>query len=131
MTDVVLVIIVTIYSAVVLYAGWSLIQTRAELDRRIDELAAERRRLRDTEEQALDLVDKVVPLIAKTDWMTGAWKGQFNALVHLEKKRNDAVDTARRAIWEIPVVRDHVQKSLTFGESITVSEPPKIPGADQ
>jgi hypothetical protein len=41
--------------------------------------------------------------------MTGRWNGQFNALVHLENKRNTTVDNARKALWEIPLVRDHIR----------------------
>jgi hypothetical protein len=131
MTTAVLVFIVTVYSAVVLFTAWSLIQTRSELDRRIDELTMERRRLRETEKQATELVGKVTPLIEKTDWMTGRWNGQFDTLVRLENQRNAAVDTARQAIWEIPIVRDHIAKSLTFGEDITVSEPTENNGASK
>jgi hypothetical protein len=113
MTDGVLVLLVTIYSAVILFTAWCLINVRAELDKRIDDLVIQRRRLKETEEQALALVDKVTPLIEKTDWMTGRWQGQFSTLVALENKRNAKVDTARRAIWEIPIVRDHIERSIT------------------
>ncbi|MFJ6508632.1 hypothetical protein [Streptomyces sp. NPDC091879] len=113
MNNYVLVFVVTVYSAVVLVAAWGLVTTRAELDKRLDELVMQRRRLKETEEQALALVDKVTPLIEKTDWMTGRWQGQFSTLVHLENKRNAKVDTARRAIWEIPIVRDHIERSIT------------------
>jgi hypothetical protein len=123
MNNAVIIFIVTVYSAVVLYAAWSLINTRSELDKRLEELAIERQRLKETEEQALALVAKVTPLIEKTDWMTGRWQGQFSTLVHLENKRNIKVDTARRAIWEIPIVRDHIERSLTFGDDLTVSAP--------
>jgi hypothetical protein len=131
MTTAVLVFIVTVYSAVVLFTAWSLVQTRSELDRRIDELTMERRRLRETEKQATELVGKVTPLIEKTDWMTGRWNGQYATLVRLENQRNAAVDTARQAIWEIPIVRDHIAKSLTLGEDITVSEPTENNGASK
>lgn len=113
MNNYVIVFIVTVYSAVVLYAAWGLVTTRAELDKRLDELVMQRRRLKETEEQALALVDKVTPLIEKSDWMTGRWQGQFSTLVALENKRNAKVDTARRAIWEIPIVRDHIERSIT------------------
>jgi hypothetical protein len=109
MNDYVLVFGVTVYSALVLYAGCSLLKTRAVLDEKIAELEAERKRLKETEDQVLEVVSRVTPLIEKTDWMTGAWKGQFNALVHLENKRNTTVDNARKALWEIPLVRDHIR----------------------
>jgi hypothetical protein len=110
-TTTVLVFVVTVYSAVVLFTAWSLISVRSELDRKIDELATERKRLKATEDQALELVDKVVPLIEKTSWMSGQWKGQFDTLVRLENERNARVDVARRAIWKIPVVLEHIRKT--------------------
>lgn len=131
MNNVILVFIVTVYSAVVLFTAWSLVQTRAELDRRIDQLTMQRRRLNETEKQATELVARVTPLIKKTDWMTGRWNGQFNTLVRLENERNDAVDTARRAIWEIPIVRDHITDSLNFGDDIEISEPTENNGASK
>jgi hypothetical protein len=115
--DYVLVFGVTVYSALVLYAGCSLLKTRDALDAKIAELDAERQRLKETEEQALALVDKVTPLIEKTDWMTGRWSGQFDTLVRLENKRNTKVDTARRALWEIPIVRDHIERITNNGEN--------------
>lgn len=51
----------------------------------------------------------VVPLIEKSDWMTGRWKGQFLQLVELETIRNNAVDKARRVLWEIPAVKAHIR----------------------
>lgn len=108
MNNVILVFIVTVYSAVVLYAGWSLIQTRAELDRRIDELAAERRRLRETEKQAGELIDKVVPLIEKTAWDVYWRAGNASRALSEEAARNRNVDIARKALWKIPLVREHL-----------------------
>jgi hypothetical protein len=107
----VLVFVVTVYSAIVLFTACSLIKVRTELERTIESLHAERKRLKATEDQALELVDKVVPLIEKTDWMTGQWKGQFNTLVRLENERNARVDEARRAIWRIPVVLEHIRNT--------------------
>lgn len=67
-------------------------------------------RVAETEAQTLALVDKVTPLIAKSDWMTGRWGGQFNALVQMENKRNELVDTTRKALWDIPFVADYINE---------------------
>jgi hypothetical protein len=109
MTTTILVLVTTIYSAVVLYAGCSLVKTRAELDKRIDELAAERRRLRETQEQSLELVDKVVPLIEKTAWDVYWRAGNSGRAVAEENDRNIKVEIARKALWKIPLVRDHIR----------------------
>lgn len=66
------------------------------------------KRLTNTENQSLDLVNKVTPLVEKTDWMTGRWGGQFDTLVAMENKRNLRVEEARKAIWAIPLVSDFV-----------------------
>jgi hypothetical protein len=108
-TKTILVLIGTIYSAVVLYVAWSLIQVRSELDKRIDELAAERRRLRETQEQSLELVDKVVPLIEKTAWDVYWRAGNSGRAVAEENDRNIKVEIARKALWKIPLVRDHIR----------------------
>lgn len=52
----------------------------------------------------------VMPLIEKTDWMTGRWNGQFERLVEFEKIRNDKVDTARRHLWTLPVIQDTIAR---------------------
>lgn len=101
------------YSISVLVMVWRLINITAELDRISDELARERGARQKVEEQSLRLVEKVAPLIEQTDWMTGRWHGQFNTLVRLENKRNEAATAARRALWDIPLVADHLKK--TFG----------------
>jgi hypothetical protein len=78
-----------------------------------------RRRLWDTERYARDVVTSVVPLVAKSDWMTGRWKGQFNTLQQLEQERNDAVDNVRRKINSIPLVQE-VTKALVDDRKIGI-----------
>lgn len=56
-----------------------------------------------------ELVTAITPLIEKTDWMSGRWKGQFDTLVALEQKRNNAVVVARKALWDIPLVGEHTR----------------------
>ncbi|MER5754332.1 hypothetical protein [Streptomyces sp. NPDC002088] len=105
--------IVVLYTAALLYAAWSAISLRSQLDRTKDELLGERLRRRRTEKQALALVEKVTPLIEQTDWITGRWNGQYNTLVRMEMERNFAVVEARRAMWDIPLVADHIKN--TYG----------------
>jgi hypothetical protein len=132
MTNTAIVItIVTVWVGCMLFMAWALINLRAQLDQRTDELIMERVRHRKTEEQALALVEKVTPLIEQTDWMTGRWHGQFNTLQRLEAKRNEAVVQARRALWGIPLVADHIKQSINFGDSITVSDQTKNYGASK
>jgi hypothetical protein len=97
------------WCGVVWYLAYYLIKVRAELAKTTDELHAERVRRFKTEYHANELVDVVTPLIEKTDWMTGRWGGQFATLVRMEDARNTIVDSARKAIWEIPIVADHIR----------------------
>jgi predicted transcriptional regulator len=115
MNTAILIAVIVAWVGLMMFMAWALINLRTQLDRKIDELAMERDRRRRTEKQALALVEKVTPLIKQTDWMTGAWHGQFSTLQRLEADRNTAVVTARRALWEIPLVADHIKK--TYGES--------------
>ena len=55
------------------------------------------------------LVQGVMSLIEKTDWMTGRWHGRFNELVALENKRNAAVDLVRKRLWDVPEIREYIQ----------------------
>ncbi|MFE4681578.1 hypothetical protein ACFRNJ_12170 [Streptomyces sp. NPDC056721] len=100
------------FTLALLFTAWCAIELRTKLDHANLQLSIERTRRRDieerlsrTEHRVADFVAKVAPLIAKTDWMTGRWHGQFQALVHLENKRNTAVDTARRALGDIPMIK--------------------------
>lgn len=115
MNTAVVITIVTVWVGCMLFMAWTLINLRTQLDRKTDELIMERVRHRKTEQQSLQLVEKVVPLIEQTDWMTGRWHGQFNTLQRLESNRNAAVVAARRALWSIPLVAEHLKN--TYGES--------------
>jgi hypothetical protein len=95
-----------------MFMAWALINLRTQLDQRTDELAVAHRRRQKVEEQSLRLVEKVTPLIEQTDWMTGRWHGQFHLLQKKESDRNAAVVSARRALWDIPLVADHLKKSI-------------------
>jgi hypothetical protein len=111
MNNDVIIFIVTVYSAVVLYAGCSLVKTRAALEEKIAELEAERQRLTETEAQTLEFVDKVVPLIEKTSWDI-YWKaGNGVRALTEESSRNQKVEIARKALWKIPLVRDHIRNT--------------------
>lgn len=114
--------VTVVYLLSLVFTAWCAIELRAQLDKANDTILFERSRRRRTEEEALDLVAKVTPLIEKTDWMTGRWHGQFNTLVGLENKRNEQVDQARRALWSIPLVADHIAQSLSFGDHLTVTD---------
>jgi low affinity Fe/Cu permease len=127
----VVITICVVWVGCMMFMAWHLINLRTELDRKIDELIMERVAHRKTRDSALALVEKVTPLIEQTDWMTGRWHGQFNTLQRLETKRNEAVVTARRALWEIPLVAEHIKKNVTFGDSITVSDQTKNYGASK
>lgn len=84
-------------------------QIIGERIRHVAEVAVERARRVQSEDQTLALVDKIYPLIVKTDWMTGRWNGQFNTLVGLENKRNAQINEARRVLWTIPLVASYVR----------------------
>jgi hypothetical protein len=127
----VVVTICVVWVGCMLFMAWHLINLRTELDRKIDELIMERVAHRKSRESALALVEKVTPLIEQTDWMTGRWHGQFQTLVRMESKRNEAVVAARRALWDIPLVAEHIKKSVTFGETIAVSDQTKNYGASK
>jgi hypothetical protein len=49
-------------------------------------------------------VSAVLPLLEKTDWMTGRWNGQFDTLKRLENTRNGAVARATSAFARLPAV---------------------------
>jgi hypothetical protein len=121
MNAILLIAVIVAWVGILMFMAWALINLRTQLDRKIDELVMERDRRHKTEKQALRLVEKVTPLLAQSDWMTGRWHGQFSTLQRLEADRNTAVVQARRALWDIPLVADHIKKSLTT----------KTPGADQ
>jgi hypothetical protein len=106
-----IVISAAVYAVSLLVMLWRLIETQARLDRTETELQIEHTRRLSTEDQALQLVEKVTPLIEKTDWMTGRWSGQFSTLLRMENDRNDLVDNARRSIWSIPLVADHIKNN--------------------
>lgn len=63
-------------------------------------------RLEATEAGSADLVTALLPLLEKTDWMTGRWGGQFNTLVRLENTRNTHVEALRRAVSRLPAVAE-------------------------
>uniref|UniRef100_A0AAU3I6K3 Uncharacterized protein n=1 Tax=Streptomyces sp. NBC_01393 TaxID=2903851 RepID=A0AAU3I6K3_9ACTN len=112
MTTWIIIGVTALFSLTLLFTAWCAIELRTKLDRATLDLSVERRHRRDIEERLAktehrveDFVAKVSPLIAKSDWMTGRWHGQFQALVHLENKRNAAVDTARRAMGDIPMIK--------------------------
>jgi hypothetical protein len=127
----VVIAICVVWVGCMLFMAWHLINLRTELDRKIDELVMERVHRRKIEEASLSLVDKVTPLIEQTDWMTGRWHGQFHALQSMEAKRNERVVAARRALWDIPMVAAHIKKSLTFGDTVAVSDQTKNYGANK
>lgn len=100
------------YTVALLWISWNLIKLRQKLDKAEIDLIVERRRRMEAEEvlartelRVVDFAAKMSPLIAKSDWMTGRWGGQFDTLVRLENQRNADVDTARKALYEIPMVK--------------------------
>jgi hypothetical protein len=113
MTTAVVITTVTVWVGSMLFMAWAVINLRTQLDRRTDELAMAHIRRQRTEDQARQLVEKVTPLIEQTDWMTGRWHGQYNTLVRMEADRNATVVAARRALWRIPLVADHLKN--TYG----------------
>jgi hypothetical protein len=111
-TNLCAVITAGILSLVVLYAAWAMIKMRSELDAALDRLHFEKKKRRAVEERLTrtelrvqEFAAKMAPLIAKTDWMTGRWGGQFATLVRLEEQRNLDVDNARKALFEIPMIK--------------------------
>lgn len=101
-----------VYTAAMLFAAYHVLKVRVELDRTKKALMAERHKRIDAEDlvsrtelRVMGFAAKMSPLIAKTDWMTGRWGGQFDTLVRLENQRNADVDTARKALYEIPMVK--------------------------
>jgi hypothetical protein len=105
-------IVGAIYTAVMLWAVWNLVKLRSELDAALVRLYMEKQKRREaeakitkTELRVMDFAAKMSPLIAKTDWMTGRWKGQFDTLVSLENQRNRDVEIARKALFEIPMIK--------------------------
>lgn len=62
---------------------------------------------------SVEIVERVLPLVEKTDWMTGRWGGQFSTLQALEYRRNAQVDAVRKAIMSLPSVND-----LTVAEKL-------------
>jgi hypothetical protein len=117
-------VIAAVFVGLLLYTAHALIAVRAELDRTTDELIAERKRRWSTEDQARNLIDKVTPLIAQTDWMTGRWKGQFETLQRMEKRRNEQVVAARRALWTIPLMVEYIRDN-TLATTIEVEDQTK------
>lgn len=101
-----------VYTAALLFAAYSVLKARAELFKTKNALMAERRKRIDAEDlvaktefRVADFAAKMAPLIAKTDWMTGRWNGQFQTLVRMENDRNADVDSARKALYEIPLLK--------------------------
>lgn len=60
--------------------------------------------LRDTEAHTMSILRTVVPLVEKTDWMTGRWGGQFSTLVSMENARNRKVEAVRKHLMSLPMV---------------------------
>lgn len=71
-----------------------------------------------TEEYANRVVLGVVPLLEKTDWMSGRWNGQFQSLVSMEAKRNGKIDKVRRDLNSIPVVHETSIAMVRNGEFV-------------
>lgn len=65
-----------------------------------------------TDDTLIEVFLLLSPLVAKTDWMTGRWGGQFNRLVTMENDRNLLVDTIRRQFMESPVIADYLTESV-------------------
>ncbi|MFF1701289.1 hypothetical protein [Streptomyces sp. NPDC058252] len=93
-----------VYTAALLFAAHSVLKARAELAVERNKRAEVEKTLARTELRVTAFAAKMAPLIAKTDWMTGRWGGQFDTLVRLENQRNADVDTARKALYEIPMI---------------------------
>lgn len=77
-------------------------------------------------QQQIDIIDAVLPLVEKTDWMTGRWGGKFEQLVALERSRNEQVERVRRHIMSSDAVTGYIDehgvegllpKSVTLGGS--------------
>ncbi|MDX3260739.1 hypothetical protein PV336_16080 [Streptomyces sp. MI02-2A] len=112
---------VWLFSGTALCAGYNTMRMREKLEAAELKYQLEQKKRAEAEDQLTktelrvsEFVVKVSPLIAKTDWMTGRWKGQFQTLVDLENQRNRDVDTARKAIWEIPLLKRNPIKPTVY-----------------
>jgi hypothetical protein len=59
------------------------------------------------------LLQAVLPLVEKTDWMTGRWGGQFQTLVNMEDARNAQVACVQSAIGQLPAVKELMKDSAS------------------
>ena len=84
-----------------------------------DELDEARQRVRKTDDSAAKIVRAVLPLVEKTDWMTGRWAGQFQTLVRLEEERNRQVERVQREIMALPAAQDLNKIDLLRSASTT------------
>lgn len=113
MTDSMVFWILYLLLAVMTLGGFYLLYDNKRKAQRI--LVLEGKHLRATQHIAYlaqfqdRLVQGVMILIEKTDWMTGRWGGRFNELVALEKQRNAAVDLVRKRLWDVPEIHEYIQ----------------------
>lgn len=111
----VFVIINAAWFGCMLILAWGITGLRTQLDQAKTSLAIEREARKDadayaraTKDYSTALVEAVVPLIEKTSWQT-YWKaGNAKRAIAEEASRNQAVDTARRALWTIPVFAEYI-----------------------
>lgn len=88
-------------------------QTKAELAQEQEARSAAEQRVAATEEHARALIEKVVPLIEKTSWHTYWMAGNASRALSEENARNHAVETARKALWKIPLFTDYLKNLVT------------------
>jgi hypothetical protein len=84
-------------------------QIIGERIRHVAEVAVERDRRVESEDQTFALVDKVYPLIEKTSWNTYWTAGNAHRALAEEATRNRNVDAARKALWNIPLVATYIR----------------------
>jgi len=108
-----LLILLLAVSGALAFAWHVLRLAQQEIDRLDDVVETQglemvRLRARDLEvkKHAETLLIHMAPLVEKTDWMTGRWHGKFNELVRLENQRNQAAEHIRKALFEMPGIRD-------------------------
>lgn len=67
-----------------------------------------RERAAQSDAAAVEMFLAVTPLIEKTDWTTGNYIGRIQYLRDQEYKRNVNVDSARRSLWNFPVIKEYI-----------------------
>jgi hypothetical protein len=63
----------------------------------------------ETNQQVEKVFMSLSPVLSQTDWMTGRWGGQFEALVSMEKARNEEVKAIRSTLMALPFLDEYVK----------------------